>query len=145
MTQRIRKYSNLPIAVGFGISNPEQAREVAGYAEAVVVGSALTFMVQSSSAIVRIVRAACAVGEVTVVAGDVDAHAHPFVEDQQIPGQVSEEKARQYYEANKEKWRLFNSRRRARMSSAPGHHTAEQWQARLDYFGNKCRYCGVWR
>jgi tryptophan synthase alpha chain len=31
----------LPVAVGFGISNPEQAREVAQHAEAVVVGSAI--------------------------------------------------------------------------------------------------------
>src|ERR1700693_565778 len=37
----LRKHSNLPIAVGFGISNPDQAREVAQHAEAVVVGSAI--------------------------------------------------------------------------------------------------------
>ncbi len=37
----IRSHSNLPIAVGFGISTPEQAREVAGQAEGVVVGSAI--------------------------------------------------------------------------------------------------------
>jgi tryptophan synthase alpha chain len=41
MTARIRKHTELPIAVGFGISNPEQARTVAGYAEAIVVGSAV--------------------------------------------------------------------------------------------------------
>jgi len=41
MTACIRKYTDLPIAVGFGISNPEQARTVAGYAEAIVVGSAV--------------------------------------------------------------------------------------------------------
>ena len=39
MTAKIRKYTNLPIAVGFGISNAEQARAVARCAEAVVVGS----------------------------------------------------------------------------------------------------------
>src|SRR3989442_1598999 len=39
MTAKIRKYPNLPIAVGFGISNAEQARAVARCAEAVVVGS----------------------------------------------------------------------------------------------------------
>lgn len=37
----IRAASALPIAVGFGISNPEQAREVASKADAVVVGSAI--------------------------------------------------------------------------------------------------------
>jgi len=37
----IRAATDLPIAVGFGISTPEQAREVALQADAVVVGSAI--------------------------------------------------------------------------------------------------------
>jgi len=41
MTAKIRAHTDLPIAVGFGISTPEQARIVAGNAEAVVVGSAI--------------------------------------------------------------------------------------------------------
>jgi len=41
MTTKIRAHTNLPIAVGFGISNPDQARLVAENAEAVVVGSAI--------------------------------------------------------------------------------------------------------
>src|SRR3954468_24453948 len=41
MTALIRKHTDLPIAVGFGISNPEQARMVATFAEAIVVGSAV--------------------------------------------------------------------------------------------------------
>jgi tryptophan synthase alpha chain len=41
MTAKIRRHSPLPIAVGFGISNPEQARLVAQHAEAIVVGSAV--------------------------------------------------------------------------------------------------------
>ena len=41
MTARIRAHTTLPIAVGFGISNAEQARLVAGHAEAIVVGSAV--------------------------------------------------------------------------------------------------------
>jgi len=41
MTARIRKHTDLPIAVGFGISTPEQAGMVARNAEAVVVGSAI--------------------------------------------------------------------------------------------------------
>jgi tryptophan synthase alpha chain len=40
-TGLIRKYTDLPIAVGFGISNAEQAREVAASCEAIVVGSAI--------------------------------------------------------------------------------------------------------
>jgi len=39
--EEIRKTTDLPIAVGFGISNPEQAGEVARYADAVVGGSAI--------------------------------------------------------------------------------------------------------
>jgi tryptophan synthase alpha chain len=41
MTRKIRAHSPLPIAVGFGISNPDQARLVARHAEAIVVGSAV--------------------------------------------------------------------------------------------------------
>ena len=38
---RLRRHTALPIAVGFGIRSPEQAREIAGAVDAVVVGSAL--------------------------------------------------------------------------------------------------------
>lgn len=38
---KIRSHTALPVAVGFGISNPEQARIVAGVADACVVGSAV--------------------------------------------------------------------------------------------------------
>lgn len=38
---RLRSGTGLPIAVGFGISSPDQAAEVAGVADGVVVGSAL--------------------------------------------------------------------------------------------------------
>jgi tryptophan synthase alpha chain len=41
MTAKIRAHTQLPIAVGFGISNPEQARAVAATEEAIVVGSAV--------------------------------------------------------------------------------------------------------
>lgn len=41
MTGKIRANTDLPIAIGFGISNPEQAKAVAQYAEAIVVGSAV--------------------------------------------------------------------------------------------------------
>jgi len=37
----IRERTNLPVVVGFGISNPEQAREVGSFADGVVVGSSL--------------------------------------------------------------------------------------------------------
>ncbi len=38
---RVRRFTSLPVAVGFGISRPEQVQEVWGFADAVVVGSAL--------------------------------------------------------------------------------------------------------
>lgn len=41
MTKKIRNHTKLPIAVGFGISNAEQAKFVAQQAEAIVVGSAV--------------------------------------------------------------------------------------------------------
>jgi tryptophan synthase alpha chain len=37
----IRRHTDLPIAVGFGVSNPDQAKAVAASADAVVVGSAV--------------------------------------------------------------------------------------------------------
>ena len=43
--RRLRGITSLPIAVGFGISNPEQAREVASHADAVVVGSAIVDLI----------------------------------------------------------------------------------------------------
>lgn len=41
MVEKIRSHSGMPVAVGFGISSPRLAAEVAGYADAVVVGSAI--------------------------------------------------------------------------------------------------------
>lgn len=38
---RLKRHTDLPVAVGFGIKTPEQAREVARVADAVVVGSVL--------------------------------------------------------------------------------------------------------
>ena len=39
--RRIRRHTDLPVAVGFGIRTPEQAAEIARVADAAVVGSAL--------------------------------------------------------------------------------------------------------
>lgn len=41
LVSRMRQFSSLPIAVGFGISNPEQVKDVQRYADAVVIGSAI--------------------------------------------------------------------------------------------------------
>ncbi|HVM78703.1 MAG TPA: tryptophan synthase subunit alpha [Stellaceae bacterium] len=47
MVARIRSHTKLPVAVGFGIKTPEQAAEIAGVADAAVVGSALVSRVAS--------------------------------------------------------------------------------------------------
>jgi tryptophan synthase alpha chain len=47
---QIRRHSKLPIAVGFGISTPEQAREVAQSADAIVVGSAIVQKISENAA-----------------------------------------------------------------------------------------------
>jgi tryptophan synthase alpha chain len=41
LVRRMRKFSELPIAVGFGVSTPEHVADVWRYADAVVVGSAI--------------------------------------------------------------------------------------------------------
>jgi tryptophan synthase alpha chain len=47
--RRIRKASSLPVAVGFGISTPDQAREIASLADGVVVGSAVVRLIEERS------------------------------------------------------------------------------------------------
>ncbi len=41
LVKRVRKFTKLPVAVGFGISNAEQFAQVGEFADAVVVGSAI--------------------------------------------------------------------------------------------------------
>ncbi len=41
LVSRVREVTTLPVGVGLGVSNGDQAAEVAGYADGVVVGSAL--------------------------------------------------------------------------------------------------------
>ncbi|MBQ7666355.1 MAG: tryptophan synthase subunit alpha [Synergistaceae bacterium] len=41
ITKSIRANTNIPCAVGFGISTPEQARKISGYSDGVIVGSAI--------------------------------------------------------------------------------------------------------
>ena len=50
LVARIRKVSNLPVAVGLGVSTKEQAREVAQYADGVIVGSAFIKLIQQYGA-----------------------------------------------------------------------------------------------
>ncbi|HVP65553.1 MAG TPA: tryptophan synthase subunit alpha [candidate division Zixibacteria bacterium] len=50
LVARIRRVSQLPVAVGFGISTPEQAREAWQFADAVVVGSAIVRIIEAEGA-----------------------------------------------------------------------------------------------
>lgn len=45
LVSRVRKYTKLPLAIGFGISNPAQAKEAARYADGVIVGSAIVDLI----------------------------------------------------------------------------------------------------
>jgi tryptophan synthase alpha chain len=44
----LRSVTELPIGVGFGISTPEQAAQVARFADAVVVGSAMSLLIEAN-------------------------------------------------------------------------------------------------
>ena len=46
LVKRVRSVSDLPVAVGFGISTPEQVREVWRFADAAVVGSAIVSRIE---------------------------------------------------------------------------------------------------
>ena len=46
LVKRLRKFTTLPVAVGFGISTPEQFAAVGGYADAAVVGSAIVEIIE---------------------------------------------------------------------------------------------------
>jgi tryptophan synthase alpha chain len=46
--EKIRKITKLPVAVGFGISKPQQAREIARFADGVVIGSAVVRLIDEN-------------------------------------------------------------------------------------------------
>jgi tryptophan synthase alpha chain len=48
LVKRLRKFTSLPIAVGFGISTPDQFRAVGRYADAGVVGSAIVQIIEAN-------------------------------------------------------------------------------------------------
>jgi len=50
LVARIRKHSDLPLALGFGISRPEHVAEVCRWADAAVVGSALVNVIAEHGA-----------------------------------------------------------------------------------------------
>ncbi|MGP8153059.1 MAG: tryptophan synthase subunit alpha [Smithella sp.] len=46
--EKIRKITKLPIAVGFGISTPQQAKQLARFADGVVIGSAVVRLIDEN-------------------------------------------------------------------------------------------------
>ena len=48
LVKRVRRFSDLPIAVGFGISKPEHVADVWRYADAAVVGSAIVAEIEQA-------------------------------------------------------------------------------------------------
>lgn len=62
LVARLRRYTQLPIAVGFGISSAEQVEQVGRFADAAVIGSAIVSLIEASSreiapqAIARFIR-----------------------------------------------------------------------------------------
>ncbi|HEY6971906.1 MAG TPA: tryptophan synthase subunit alpha [Candidatus Angelobacter sp.] len=48
LVNRIRKYTNLPVAVGFGISSAQQFAEVGEFADAAVIGSAIVQAIEQN-------------------------------------------------------------------------------------------------
>ena len=46
LVQEIKKYTRLPVGIGFGVSTPEQANGIARFADAVIVGSALVRIIE---------------------------------------------------------------------------------------------------
>ena len=41
MVNLVKSVNNIPVAVGFGISTPKQAKEMSKYADGVIVGSTI--------------------------------------------------------------------------------------------------------
>jgi tryptophan synthase alpha chain len=48
LVERVRRYSKLPVAVGFGVSKPEHVRDVWSYADGAVVGSRLVLEIENN-------------------------------------------------------------------------------------------------
>lgn len=66
---RIRAHTKLPVAVGFGIGNREQVRQVAAHADGVVVGSALVNIIKDHLASREKIAPSLAAKAVDLVAG----------------------------------------------------------------------------
>ncbi|HLH77412.1 MAG TPA: tryptophan synthase subunit alpha [Candidatus Binataceae bacterium] len=57
--QALRQVTELPLGVGFGISTPAQAAQVASYADAVIVGSVLSQLIEACGKSERLLPTVC--------------------------------------------------------------------------------------
>ncbi|MBI3583695.1 MAG: tryptophan synthase subunit alpha [Nitrospinae bacterium] len=48
MVKKIKRFTDLPVAVGFGVSSPEQAEKVARYSDGIIVGSAIVKIIEKT-------------------------------------------------------------------------------------------------
>jgi tryptophan synthase alpha chain len=65
LVRRVRQFSDLPVAVGFGISRPEHVEDVWRYADAAVVGSAIVGEIEKAES------SADAISRVTAFVGQL--------------------------------------------------------------------------
>jgi len=56
LVRRVRQFSDLPVAVGFGISRPRHVADVWRYADAAVVGSAIVDLIDKSAGTTDLLR-----------------------------------------------------------------------------------------
>jgi tryptophan synthase alpha chain len=83
LVDRVRRYTDLPIALGFGVSTPEHVRTVSEFADAAVVGSAIVGLVERTPA----AEAAAAVGAFVRAlkgAGVAEGTQIPFGDDKSL-------------------------------------------------------------
>ncbi|OGW18126.1 MAG: tryptophan synthase subunit alpha [Nitrospinae bacterium RIFCSPLOWO2_12_FULL_47_7] len=48
MVKKIKRFTDLPVAVGFGVSTPEQAENIAKHSDGIIVGSAIVKIIEKS-------------------------------------------------------------------------------------------------
>jgi len=54
--EKIRKITRLPLAVGFGISKPQQASEIARFADGVIIGSAIVRLIDENKENIDLIK-----------------------------------------------------------------------------------------
>ena len=70
LVTRLRKVTDLPVAVGLGVSTPEQAKQVAKYADGVIVGSAFIKLILQTKDLSK------SVGAISQLAQDLARSMH---------------------------------------------------------------------